>query len=53
MSKCSPQVGMYAFYGCERLVSIEFSPTITQIHESAFSRCPIEKWVIDHVNSSK
>ena len=42
MSRCSPQVGFFAFYGCETLNYVNLPSTPGEIDETAFCKTPFE-----------
>ena len=43
MSRCSPQVGFFAFYGCETLNYVNLPSTPGEIDETAFRETPFEE----------
>ena len=53
MSRCSPKIEMFAFSQCKYLYLVDFSQTIGEIHELAFSGCYCEAWVKKLVERSK
>lgn len=52
MTKCNPQVGFFAFYGCETLNFVNLPSTPGEIDESAFYKTPFEElwksWMGQH-----
>ncbi len=53
LSRCSADIGIFAFWGCESLHVVDFSPTIGDIHKAAFNESPCNSWVKEFVERRK